>query len=46
MTSELFRKQDPIFSRDDADRRTIAALPKNRRLVNPAFAPVWDAPAA
>lgn len=31
---------------DDDDRRIIAALPKNRRFVNPPFAPVWDAPAA
>ena len=28
---------------DDEDRRAIAALPKNRRFVNPAFAPAWDA---
>jgi len=28
---------------DDDDRRTIAALPKNVRCVNPAFAPAWDA---
>ncbi len=27
---------------DDEDRRTIAALPKDGRLVKPAFAPVWD----
>lgn len=27
---------------DDDDRRAIAALPKNKRLVNPAFAPAWD----
>ncbi len=27
---------------DDDDRRAIAALPKNRRLVNPDFAPKWD----
>ncbi|MBU6498916.1 MAG: aldo/keto reductase [Rhodospirillales bacterium] len=27
---------------DDADRATIAALPKNDRCVNPAFAPAWD----
>ncbi len=27
---------------DDDDRAKIAALPKNRRLVDPAFAPVWD----
>jgi len=27
---------------DDADRQTIAALPKHRRLVNPPFAPDWD----
>lgn len=30
---------------DDDDRSTIAALPKQRRLVNPAFAPRWDPPA-
>ena len=28
---------------DDEDRAAIAALPKNRRLVNPDFAPDWDA---
>jgi 2,5-diketo-D-gluconate reductase B len=27
---------------DDEDRRAIAALPKDRRCVNPAFAPTWD----
>jgi 2,5-diketo-D-gluconate reductase B len=27
---------------DDADREKIAALPKNQRFVNPAFAPAWD----
>jgi 2,5-diketo-D-gluconate reductase B len=27
---------------DDDDRRVIAALPKDRRLVSPPFAPVWD----
>ncbi|GGC89749.1 aldo/keto reductase [Undibacterium terreum] len=27
---------------DEADRRIIASLPKDRRLVNPAFAPAWD----
>jgi 2,5-diketo-D-gluconate reductase B len=27
---------------DDDDRRAIAALPKDQRLVNPAFAPAWD----
>ena len=27
---------------DDADRAAIAALPKNQRLVSPAFAPDWD----
>lgn len=31
---------------DAADHAAIAALPKTRRYVNPAFAPVWDAPAA
>jgi 2,5-diketo-D-gluconate reductase B len=29
---------------DDEDRRAIAALPKDRRLVNPGFAPEWDRP--
>lgn len=29
---------------DDADRAAIAALPKDQRLVNPPFAPEWDAP--
>jgi 2,5-diketo-D-gluconate reductase B len=27
---------------DDADRKAIAALPKDRRCVNPGFAPAWD----
>ena len=27
---------------DDEDRKTIAALPKNKRCVNPGFAPDWD----
>ena len=27
---------------DDADRTAIAGLPKDQRLVNPAFAPDWD----
>jgi 2,5-diketo-D-gluconate reductase B len=27
---------------DDDDRRAIAALPKDRRFVNPPFAPAWD----
>src|ERR1700741_4066310 len=27
---------------DDEDRKQIAALPKDRRCVNPAFAPAWD----
>ena len=27
---------------DDADRKAIAALPNDRRCVNPGFAPVWD----
>ncbi|WP_296251788.1 aldo/keto reductase [Pseudomonas sp. UBA4194] len=27
---------------DDEDRRIIAALPKDQRLVNPDFAPKWD----
>ncbi len=27
---------------DDEDRQAIAGLPKDRRLVNPAFAPAWD----
>lgn len=27
---------------DDADRATIAALPKNERFVSPGFAPAWD----
>lgn len=27
---------------DDEDRRAIAALPKDQRRVNPAFAPDWD----
>ena len=31
---------------DDEDRRVIAALPKDRRMVNPPFAPAWDEPAA
>jgi len=31
---------------DDDDRRAIAGLPKDRRCVNPSFAPAWDKPAA
>jgi 2,5-diketo-D-gluconate reductase B len=27
---------------DDADRKAITALPKDRRCVNPGFAPAWD----
>ena len=27
---------------DDADRKAIAALPKDQRFVNPGFSPVWD----
>jgi 2,5-diketo-D-gluconate reductase B len=27
---------------DDSDRATIAALPKDQRVVNPPFAPRWD----
>jgi 2,5-diketo-D-gluconate reductase B len=27
---------------DDADRNAIAALPKDKRCVNPGFAPAWD----
>ena len=27
---------------DDDDRKAIAALPKERRFVNPGFAPAWD----
>jgi 2,5-diketo-D-gluconate reductase B len=27
---------------DDEDRQAIAGLPKDRRLVNPGFAPAWD----
>lgn len=27
---------------DDADREKIAALAKDRRCVNPGFAPAWD----
>jgi 2,5-diketo-D-gluconate reductase B len=27
---------------DDDDRKTIAALPKTQRFVNPSFAPAWD----
>ena len=27
---------------DDADRAAIAAMPKDRRVVNPPFAPAWD----
>jgi len=29
---------------DDDDRRVIAGLPKNKRFVNPPFAPLWDEP--
>jgi len=27
---------------DDEDRKLIAALPKDKRFVNPGFAPAWD----
>jgi 2,5-diketo-D-gluconate reductase B len=27
---------------DDDDRKAIAALPKDKRCVNPAFGPAWD----
>src|SRR5262249_34478753 len=27
---------------DDEDRKVIAALPKDKRFVSPAFAPAWD----
>jgi diketogulonate reductase-like aldo/keto reductase len=27
---------------DDEDRKAIAALPKDKRFVNPGFAPDWD----
>jgi 2,5-diketo-D-gluconate reductase B len=27
---------------DDDDRKAIAALPKDKRFVNPATAPAWD----
>jgi 2,5-diketo-D-gluconate reductase B len=27
---------------DDEDRKAIAALPKDKRFVNPAFAPAWN----
>jgi 2,5-diketo-D-gluconate reductase B len=27
---------------DDEDRQAIAGLPKDKRLVNPGFAPAWD----
>jgi 2,5-diketo-D-gluconate reductase B len=27
---------------DDEDRQAIAGLPKDRRCVNPGFAPAWD----
>jgi 2,5-diketo-D-gluconate reductase B len=27
---------------DDEDRQAIAALPKDKRFVNPGFAPAWD----
>ena len=30
------------LSLDDADRRAIAALPKNQRCVSPGFGPDWD----
>jgi 2,5-diketo-D-gluconate reductase B len=28
---------------DDADRKAIAALPKDQRFVSPGFGPAWDA---
>ena len=27
---------------DDDDRKKISALPKDKRFVNPGFAPAWD----
>jgi 2,5-diketo-D-gluconate reductase B len=27
---------------DDEDRKAVAALPKDKRFVNPGFAPAWD----
>ncbi|MFO7725593.1 MAG: aldo/keto reductase [Oceanipulchritudo sp.] len=30
------------FALDEADRQRIAALPKDRRQVNPGFAPAWE----
>ena len=27
---------------DDSDRKAIAALPTDKRCVNPGFAPAWD----
>jgi 2,5-diketo-D-gluconate reductase B len=31
-----------ILKLDDEDRKAIAALPKDKRFVNPAFARAWD----
>ena len=31
---------------DDEDRKAIARLPKDKRFVNPSFAPVWDSSSA
>ena len=30
------------FGLDDEDRQAIAGLPKDRRCVDPGFAPAWD----
>src|ERR1700720_4537612 len=32
----------PKVKLDDQDRKAIAALPKDKRFVNPGFAPAWD----
>lgn len=34
-----------LLTLDDHDRKVIATLPKQKRLVNPPFAPRWDADA-
>ncbi|HBK05959.1 MAG TPA: 2,5-didehydrogluconate reductase B [Acetobacteraceae bacterium] len=40
--SQLANMEATKLKLDDADKVTIAAMPKNVRCVNPPFAPAWD----
>ncbi|MDE1179232.1 aldo/keto reductase [Paraburkholderia sp.] len=42
-TNQLANLASLDVNLDDDDRATIAALPKNQRMVSPEFAPQWDA---